>query len=186
MRAAQGSQQRVDTGETERERECVCAEGHVSRASELCCVALGPALCLSEPERGQKPALCQGPEQRHLDPALGGGNQGSPLPLIPAGLHGGPRVGGRCRFLPSPVHSVSPLHSPSPSLAGGTEPPPSPLLPPTPTPSLSGSPLSHGPKPHEVSGSLEGAAHLPHRQEAGPARRALPPPALRPSRCDLL
>ena len=135
---------------------------------------------------GKNPPFAKGLSKGIWTPAPGRGNQASLLPLLPAGLHGGPRVVGRCRFLPSPVHSISPLHPPSPSLAGRTEPPPSPLLPPTPTPSLSGSPSSRGPKPREVSGSLEGAVRLPHRQEAGPARRAPPPPALRPSRCDLL
>lgn len=188
--SAQASQQRVDT--RERERVCVCAraEGHVSRAGGLCCVALGPALCLSEPERGEEPALCQGPEKRHVDlrPRWG---ETKPH-LFPSSLldfKGDHELRGGA-VLASPLFRplYLPCTRPLPASPAGWS---HPLRPfscslPTPTPSLSGSPSSDGPKTHGVSGSLEGAARLPHRQEAGPARRAPPPPALRPSRCDLL
>lgn len=112
--SAQASQQRVDT--RERERVCVCAraEGHVSRAGGLCCVALGPALCLSEPERGEEPALCQGPEKRHVDlrPRWG---ETKPH-LFPSSLLDFKgdhelRGGGQCWLLPSSVHSISPAPS---------------------------------------------------------------------------
>ena len=112
---------------------CVCthtrAEGHMSRAGGLCCVALGLALCLSEPERGEKPALCQGPEKRHVDLRPGWGK--TKPHLFPSSLLDfkttSCRAGGSVGFSPLPS-TLSPLHPPSPSLASGMEPPHSPLL----------------------------------------------------------
>ena len=171
---------------------CVCAraEGHMSRASGLCCVALGPALCLYEPERGGKNLPFAKGLRRGMWTSDPGGGKPSLTSSLPPCWTSRPRVAGRGAVLASPLFRplYLPCTLPLPASPAGWS---HPLRPfscslPTPTPCLSGSPSSDGPKPHGVSGSLEGAAHLPHRQEAGHARRAPPPPALRPSRCDFL
>lgn len=186
MRAALRPQQRVDTGE--RERECVCAEGHVvDRVSELCCMALGPALPASlSPKRagqgagcGRGTCPCQGPEQRYLDPQTRAGKPSFTSSLAPCWTS---RVTTSWRqvvsfLLSSPLH-ISPAPLPLPASPAGRSHPSAPSPAPHPFPLCPSRGLpSHGPKSRGVSGSLEGQPASPHRQEAGPARRASAAPS---------